>query len=268
VLRSGDRVRITAQLIRVPADEQMWAQSYEGDLRDTLALQSEVSQAIARQILATLSPRQQAALRRPKTVNPDAYEAYLKGRYFWNKRTGDGLKKAIDYFNRAIETDPSYAEAYSGLADSCALSGDWVYGVLSLQDAFRQAREAATKALTLDDSLAEAHTSLAFAFDLYAWDWAAAEKEYKRAIELNPGYVTAHHWYAWHLLVTGRNSEGIFELRRAENLDPLTLIISADLADALCIAHLCDESVQQGKKTLDMDPSFAVAHYQLGQAFG
>ena len=267
VLRSGGRVRITAQLIRVPADEQMWAQSYEGDLRDTLALQSKVAQAIAEQIRATLSRRQQAALRKPKTVSPDAYEAYLKGRYFWNKRTGDGLKKAIDYFSRAIETDPTYAEAYSGLADSYALSGDWEYGVLSPEDAFRQARAAATKALALDDSLGEAHTSLAFAFDLYAWDWAAAETEYKRAIELNPGYATAHHWYAWHLLVMGRNSEGIFELRRAENLDPLSLIISADLADALCIAHLYDESVRQSKKTLEMDPNFAVAHYELGQAF-
>jgi len=267
VLRSGGRVRITAQLIRVPADEQMWAQSYEGDLRDTLALQSKVAQAIAEQIRATLSRRQQAALRKPKTVSPDAYEAYLKGRYFWNKRTGDGLKKAIDYFSRAIETDPTYAEAYSGLADSYALSGDWEYGVLSPEDAFRQARAAATKALALDDSLGEAHTSLAFAFDLYAWDWAAAETEYKRAIELNPGYATAHHWYAWHLLVMGRNSEGIFELRRAESLDPLSLIISADLADALCIAHLYDESVQQSKKTLEMDPNFAVAHYELGQAF-
>jgi TolB-like protein/Flp pilus assembly protein TadD len=266
VLRSGDRVRITAQLIRVPADEQMWAHSYEGDLRDTLALQSEVAQAVAEHIRATLSRRQQAVLRNPKTVSPDAYEDYLKGRFFWNKRTGDGLKKAIDYFTWAIETDPTYAEAYSGLADAYALSGDWEYGILAPQEAFRQARAAATKALALDDSLGEAHTSLAFAFDVYAWDWAAAEKEYKRAIELDPDYATAHHWYAWHLLVTGRNSEGIFELERAESLDPLSLIISADLADALCIAHLYDESVKQSEKTLGMDPNFAVAHYELGQA--
>jgi TolB-like protein/Tfp pilus assembly protein PilF len=265
VLRSGDRVRITAELIRVPADEQMWAQSYEGELRDTLALQSEVAQAVAEQIRATLSRRQQAVLRNRKTVTPAAYEDYLKGRYFWNKRTRDGLKKAIDYFSRAVETDPTYAEAYSGLADSYALAGDWLYGVLPPDDAFRQARAAATKALALDDTLGEAHTSLAFALDLYAWDWATAEKEYKRAIELNPSYATAHHWYGWHLLVMGRTSEGIFEMRRAESLDPLSLIISADLAEALCTAHLYDESVQQIKRTLDMDPNFAVAHYQLGQ---
>jgi TolB-like protein/DNA-binding winged helix-turn-helix (wHTH) protein/Flp pilus assembly protein TadD len=266
VLRSGDRVRITAQLIRVPADEQMWAHSYEGDLRDTLALQSQVAQAIAQQIRATLSQRQQAVLRNPKTVSPVAYEDYLKGRYFWNKRTGEGLRKAIDYFTRATDADPNYAEAYSGLADAYALSGDWAYGVLAPQDAFREARAAAMKALALDDGLAEAHTSLAFAFDLYAWDWTGAEKEYKQAIELNPGYATAHQWYAWHLLVTGRNSEGIFELKRAESLDPLSLIISANVAGALSVAHLYDESVKQSEKTLGMDPNFAVAHIALGEA--
>ncbi len=267
VLRSGDRVRITAQLIEVPADRHMWAQSYEGDLRDTLTLQNTVARAIVEQIRATLNRQERAALEKSKTVNPEAYEAYLKGRYFWNKRTGDGLKKAIDYFSLAIEKDPNYAEAYTGLADSYALSGDWEYAILSPRDASPKAKAAATKALALDDSLGEAHTSLAFALDLYDWDWASADKEYQRAIALNPGYATAHHWYAWHLIVMGRSSEGIFELRKAESLDPLSLIISADLADALCIAHLYDESVQQSRKTLEMDPNFALAHYQLGQAF-
>jgi TolB-like protein/DNA-binding winged helix-turn-helix (wHTH) protein/Flp pilus assembly protein TadD len=267
VLRSGDHVRITTQLIRVPADERIWGRSYEGELRDTLTLQSEVAQAIAEQINATLSRGEQAALEKSKAVNPQAYEAYLKGRYFWNKRTGDGLKKAIDFFSQAIEQDPTYAEAYSGLADSYALAGDWAYGVLPPQTAFPQARAAATKALALNDSLGEAHTSLAFVLDLYAWDWAAAEKQYKRALELSPNYATNHQWYAYHLLEMGRNSEGIFELRKAESLDPLSLIISADVADALCIAHLYDESVRQSKKTLEMDPDFAVAHYELGQAF-
>jgi TolB-like protein/DNA-binding winged helix-turn-helix (wHTH) protein/Flp pilus assembly protein TadD len=267
VLRSGERVRITAQLIEVPADRHMWAQSYEGDLRDTLTLQNSVARAIAEQVRATLNRQEKAALEKSRAVNPEAYEAYLKGRYFWNKRTGDGLKKAIDYFSLAIEKDPDYAEAYSGLADSYALSGDWEYAILSPQDASPKAKAAATKALALDDSLGEAHTSLAFAMDQYDWDWESAEREYKRAIALNPGYATAHHWYAWHLIVMGRNSEGISELRKAENLDPLSLIISADLADALCIAHLHDESVQQSRKTLEMDPNFAVAHYQLGQAF-
>jgi tetratricopeptide (TPR) repeat protein len=239
----------------------------EGDLRDTLALQNRVARAIAEQIGATVNQREQVALQNPKEVNPEAYEAYLKGRYFWNKRTGDGLKKAIDYFDRAIEKDPNFAKAYTGLADAYALSGDWEYGILSPQDAFPKAKAAATKALALDDNLAEAHTSLAFILDLYEWDWESAEKEYKRAIALYPGYATAHHWYAWHLIVTGRSSEGIAQLRTAESLDPLSLIISADLADALCIAHLYDESVQQSRRTLEMDPNFAIAHYELGQAY-
>jgi TolB-like protein/DNA-binding winged helix-turn-helix (wHTH) protein/Flp pilus assembly protein TadD len=265
VSRSDNRVRITAQLIQAPTDTHMWAQSYDEDLRDTLALQSKVARDVAEHIRVTLNGQEQAALAKSKPVNPEAYEAYLKGRYFWNKRTGDGLKKAIDYFNHAIETDPTYAEAYSGLADSYALSGDWEYGILSPRDAFPRAKEAATKALVLDDSLAEAHTSLGFALDL-GWDWEAAEAEYKKAIKLNPGYATAHHWFAWHLMVMGRNSEGISELRTAESLDPLSLIISADIADALCIARRYDESVQESKKTLEMDPGFAVAHYELGQA--
>jgi TolB-like protein/DNA-binding winged helix-turn-helix (wHTH) protein/Flp pilus assembly protein TadD len=266
VSRFGDRVRITAQLIQVPVERHIWAQSFEGDLRDALKLQSSVARAIAGQIQATMNPQEQAALKIPKVVNGEAYEAYLKGRYFWNKRTGDGLKESIYYFNISKEKDPNYAEAYTGLADSYALSGDWEYGILTPQDAFPKAKAAATKALALDDNLAEAHTSLACILDLYEWEWESAEKEYKRAIALYPGYATAHHWYAWHLIVMGRTSEGIAELRKAESLDPLSLIISADLADALCIAHLYDEAVLQSRKTLEMDANFAVAHYELGQA--
>ena len=266
VLRSGDRVRITAQLIQVPNEKHLWAQSYEGDLKDTLALQNNVAHAIAKQIQVTLNPQEEAALKKSNPVNAEAYEAYLRGRYFWNKRNREGLVRATEYFNHAIDIDPDYAKAYSGLADSYALSGDWEYGILSPQDAFPKAKAAALKALALDDNLSEAHTSLAFILDLYDWDWASAEKEYKRALSLNPGYATAHHWYAWHLIVVGRNAEGITELKKSESLDPLSLIIGADLADALSIAHRYDESVRQSQKTIEMDPHFAVAHYQLGQA--
>jgi TolB-like protein/DNA-binding winged helix-turn-helix (wHTH) protein/Tfp pilus assembly protein PilF len=266
VLLSGESVRITAELIAVPAGTHMWAQSYEGDINDTLALQNRVASAIAEQIQATPNPQEQAALAKSKVVNPEAYEAYLKGRYFLNKRADDGLRKAIVYFNHAIETDPTYAEAYSGLADAYALSGDWKYGVLSPADAFPKARAAAAKALALDDNLGEAHASLGYALDLYGWDWEAAETEYKRAITLKPGYATAHQWYSWHLIMMGRNSEAISELRKAESLDPLSLIISADMADALCISRLYDEAVQQSRKTLELDPNFAVGHYELGQA--
>jgi TolB-like protein/DNA-binding winged helix-turn-helix (wHTH) protein/Flp pilus assembly protein TadD len=265
VLRSDDRVRITVQLIHVPDEMRLWAQTYDENVRDTLALQSRVSNDIAYQVQATLlGPTPEKA----RTVNQEAYDDYLRGRYFWNKRSQDGLKKSIEYFSRAIDKDPNYAEAYAGLADSYALSGDWEYGLLSPRDAFSKAKAAATRALELDDSLGEAHASLAFLLDLYGWDWQGAETEYKRAIELDPGYATAHHWYAWHLITTRRNSEGLFELRKAESLDPLSLIIGADLADALCIAHRYDEAIQQAQKTLEMDPHFAVAHYQLGQALG
>jgi TolB-like protein/DNA-binding winged helix-turn-helix (wHTH) protein len=265
VLRSGERVRITAQLIVLPADKHIWSESYEGDIGDALALQNRVARTIAEQVRATLNRQEQAALQTSKTVRPEAYDAYFRGRYFWNKRTGDGLRKAIEYFTLAIEKDPNFAAAYSGLADAYALSGDWEYGILSPQEAFARSSAAAAKALALDEQLAEAHTSRAFALDLYAWEWEAAESEYRRALALNPGYATAHQWYAWHLMVMGRTPEGIAELRTAESLDPLSPILTADLADALCIAHLYDDSLRQSRTALELHPNFAVAHYQLGQ---
>jgi TolB-like protein/DNA-binding winged helix-turn-helix (wHTH) protein/Tfp pilus assembly protein PilF len=266
VLRSGEQVRITAQLILAPADRHLWAESYEGNLRDTLALQKQVARAIAEQIRIEVTPQEQAALKSVKATDPEAYQEYLKGRYFWNKRTADGLEKALEYFNQAIAKDPNYAAAYSGLADTYALLGDWQYSVMTPKEALPRAKAAAMKALELDDSLSEAHASLAFSLDLFDWNWEAAEKEFRRAIELNPGYATAHHWYAWHLSGMGRNSEAIAEMRKAENLDPLSLIIDADLAELLLIARVSDQSIQQSRKTIDMDPNFAVAHYDLGQA--
>jgi TolB-like protein/DNA-binding winged helix-turn-helix (wHTH) protein/Flp pilus assembly protein TadD len=267
VLRSGNRVRITAQLIRASTDKHLWAQSYEVELRDILALQKEVARSIAGQIRIKLNPNERTGLNHPRAVNPEAYEAYLKGRYFWNKRTAEGLQKAIGYFNQAIEKDPNYAQAYTGLADSYALMGDWEYGVLPPAEAFPKAKAAAAKALALDNTLGEAHTSLAFVLDLFDWDWVAAEREYRQAVDLSPNYATAHQWYTWHLIVLGRTSEAIGEMRRAESLDPLSLIISADMADVLLIARRYDEAIRQSRKTMEMDPRFAVAHYQLGQAF-
>ncbi len=266
VSHSGERVRVTAQLIQVPDEKHLWAESYEGDLQDTLALQNHVARAIADRIQVTLNRREELALGKSKVVKPEAYEAYLKGRYFWNKRTGEDLRRAIEHFERAVAADPSFAVGFSGLADAYALSGDWEYGLLSPQDAFPRAKAAAIKALALDDNLGEAHTSLAFIHDLYDWDWESADKEYGRALALNPGYATAHQWYASHLMVLGRNSEAISELKKAERLDPLSLIISADLADVLCVARLFDESLQQSRRALALDPYFAVAHYLLGQA--
>jgi TolB-like protein/DNA-binding winged helix-turn-helix (wHTH) protein/Flp pilus assembly protein TadD len=266
IARAGQRVHVDAQLIDAHSDRYIWAESYDENIRDALVLQSRLARAVADHIRAAVNPQEQAMLRKSHSVNPDAYETYLKGRYFWNKRTGDGLRTAIDYFDRAISIDPAYAEAYAGLADSYAVGGDWKYGVLSPQDAFPKATAAAAKALALDDTLGEAHASLAFALDLYAWDWPAAENEYNRAIKLDPNYATAHQWYSWHLIMMGRNDDAMFELKKAQNLDPLSLIINADIADALCVARRYDEAVAQSKKTLQMDPNFAVGHYELGQA--
>jgi len=267
VLRSGDQVRITAQLIEASTDKHLWSQSYEGELRDTLALQNRVASAIADQIRINLTPQEQAALKDVKVVNPEAYESYLKGRYFWNKRTADGLKVALAYFNQAIEEDPKYAQAYSGLADTYALLGDWQYAVMTPKDALPKAKAAAIKALELDSGLGEAHNSLAFLLDGFDWDFEAGGREFWRAIELNPGYATAHHWYAWHLSLLGQYDEAIAEMRKAESLDPLSLIINADLAELLVLAHSYDESIQQSRKTIEMDPNFALAHNQLAQAY-
>jgi TolB-like protein/DNA-binding winged helix-turn-helix (wHTH) protein/Tfp pilus assembly protein PilF len=264
VLRSGERVRITAQLIRVPADEHIWAHNYEGDFRDTLVLQSQVAQAIADQIRVTVSSQQRA--QDSRAVNAEAYDNYLKGRYYWNKRTVEGLKEAINYFKQSINIDPGYAEAYSGLADTYALAGDWGYGILPPSEAFPLAKAAATEAMALNDRLGEAHTSLAIVLDLYYWDWGAAEKQYELAINLDPGYAVAHEWSAWHLLVLGHNAEGMYEMRRAESLDPVSPIIRSNVADALSVSHLFEESIQQSRKTLALDPNFAVGHFQLGEA--
>jgi tetratricopeptide (TPR) repeat protein len=200
-------------------------------------------------------------------VDPEAYEAYLRGRYFWNKRTADGFRKAIDYFSEATRRDPNYASAYTGLADSYALSGDWEYGVLTPQAAYPKAKAAATRALELDDSMGEAHISLAFVLQNFDWDWEDAGREFERGIDLSPGYATGHQWYAWYLTALQRNTEAITEMKRAERLDPLSLIIGADLAEELLIAHRYDEAIEESRKIIEMDPRFAVAHYELGQAY-
>src|SRR5579872_6814942 len=267
VLRSGNQVRITAQLIQAPADKHLWAKSYEGDLRDMLSLQGQVARAIAEEVRINLTPHEQAVLKSVKVINPEAYEAYLKGRYFWNKRTAESLKMAKDYFDQAIAKDPDYAPAYSGLADTYALLGDWQYGVMSSKEALPKAKAAATKALALDNTLGEAHTSLAFCLEGFDWDFISADKEFQQGVQLSPNYATAHHWYAWHLSLLGRYGEAIAEMRKAESLDPLSLIINADLAELLLIAHSYDESIQQSRKTIEMDPNFALAHNQLGQAY-
>jgi TolB-like protein/Tfp pilus assembly protein PilF len=261
VLRAGDRVRITAQLIHAPTDRHLWAEDYERPLRDVLSLQSEVARAIAREIEIRLTPQQvQRLAARP--VDPEAYEAYLKGRYFWNKRSSEGLKQAIAFFERATSKDPTYAPAHAGLADCYTILGS--RRLLPPAEAFSKARKAAEESVQLDESLAEGHTSLGAAL----WnelDYAGAEREFRRAIELNPSYATARQWYGEWLNERGRHREALAELRRAVESDPLSLIVRSSLAGTHYFAGDYDVAAEQLRKVLEMDPAFLAAYYYLGR---
>ena len=265
--RAGDRVRVSAQLIQVRDQTHLWAESYERDLRDILALQSDVAQAIAREIDLTLSPQQQARMAGARPIDPRAYELYSKGRYFWNKRSEGGYRRAIQYFQQAIARDSEYAPAYAGLADAYALLGSMPNVELPRSEAMPRARTAAIKALALDEGLAEAHTSLAFVQMHFDWDWSAAEREFTRALQLNPGYPTAHHWYAFWLLAHGRAEEALQEARAAQRLDPLSLIINTDVGEMLYYGRRHDEAIEQGRRALEIDSAFALAHRVLGFAY-
>jgi TolB-like protein/Tfp pilus assembly protein PilF len=263
VRRSGNTVRVSAQLIRAADQIDLWADTYERDLRDVLTVQTEVARAVADQIRLQLTPEQQARLASARPVEPEVHEAYLKGRFFWNQRTGRGLEEAIAYFQKALRADPNFASAYVGLADSYLLLGTHA-GSRPL-DIYPKAKAAALKALELDDTLAEAHTSLAYEKDLYEWDWAGAEREYRRAIELNPSYATAHGWLGLHFAYLGRMDEAIAEMRRARELDPLSLIINANLATLLHWGGREQEALDQFRKTLEMDPNFAFGRMVFGR---
>jgi TolB-like protein/DNA-binding winged helix-turn-helix (wHTH) protein len=268
VERSDNRVRITAQLIHAPSDTHLWADSYERDLGDALALQDEVARAIASEIKVTLTPEEQVRLTSARPVDPEAQDFYLKGRYYWNKRTPETLKKSLEYFQQAVDKDPGYALAYSGLADSYLMLQAGYYQVLSPKEAIPKAEAAAKKALELDATLADAHTSLAWSRFAWDWDWRGAEQEFKRAIELNPSYANAHHWYATYLFGMGRYPEAIAEDRKAESLDPLSIVISVDVAmEALRPARMYDQEMEQCRKTLEMEPNFPSAHACLSDSY-
>jgi TolB-like protein/DNA-binding winged helix-turn-helix (wHTH) protein/tetratricopeptide (TPR) repeat protein len=267
VLREGSEVRVSVQLIHGVTDQHLWTESYQREMRSILRLQRDMARAIAEEIRINVTAAERARLAGARHVDPEAHELYLKGRYCWNRRTPEALKNGLAYFQQAIEKDRHYAQAYAGLADSYALLGVWEYRVLAPREAFPKAKAAATKAIELDNSLAEAHSSLALSLVAFDWDWSAAEREFKRAIELNPGYATAHQWYGSYLSQMGRHDEAIAEMRQAERLDPLSLIIGADVADALFTARLYDRSIEQSQKIIEMDDNFGVAHFELGQAY-
>jgi TolB-like protein/DNA-binding winged helix-turn-helix (wHTH) protein len=263
MMRSGAHVRVTAQLTRAANDEQIWAESYEREVRDLLALQNDVARDIAEHVQAQITAQDRQRLSTARPLDPRAHEEYLKGRFFWNKRSENGYLDAIDHFLRAIQIDPQYPEPYAGLADAYALLGSLGGASIPRRDAMNNARSIARKALELDPTLAEAHTSLAFVLMHYDWDFAAAEKEYLRAIDLNPNYATTHQWYAVNLAVTGRMDAALAELRHAQELDPLSLIISADIGELLGVARRYEEAAAQLQSTLQMDPNFLLAHYDL-----
>jgi TolB-like protein/Tfp pilus assembly protein PilF len=266
VQRSGERVRITAQLIHAPTDRHLWAESYERDLHDVLALQDEVALAIANEIRVKVTPQEQTHLISARAVNPEAYEAYLRGRFYWNRRTETELRKAAGYFQEAIKKDPNYALAYAGLADSYTLLGG-IYGVESPQETFPSAKAAAQKALELDGTLAEPHTSLAMIKFWFDWDWPGAEAEFRQAIELNPRYAPAHQWYAWDLAALGRFDEAITETKRALENDPFSLPVNTSAIILYYLERQFDQAVEYCQKTLELDPSFARAHGNCGLAY-
>ena len=263
VQKSNDQVHVNVQLVNALTDTHLWANIYDRKLVDVFGVESEIAKNIAEALQARLTGSEKSSIAKTPTVNPEAYELYLKGRFFWNKRTGEDLRKAIDYFKQATTKDPDYALAYAGLADSYLLLPN--YGGASSKEALPPARAAAKKALELDDSLAEAHASLGLLATIEL-DLDRATSELERAVQLKPNYATAHHWFALSLMTLGRYAPAIAEGKRAVELDPLSLIINADFSWIYFCARRYDEAEAQARKTLEMDPRFFLAHYYLGTA--
>jgi len=263
VLREGDQIRVQAQLIRAATEEHVWVEEYQREYRSALALQEDISGSIAERVETSLTS--QRGLAPASQIDPEAHENYLKGRYYFNQRTVDALNKSIAYFNEAIAKNPDYALAYSGLADDYAVLG--FRGGVPSKDALSRAKAAALKAVELDDKLADAHASLAFIAETHEWDWATAEREYKRALTLNPNDARSHHWYAGYLVYVGRFDEGVAEEKRARDLDPLSLPINNALAGRLLVAGRYDEALNQAQKTLELDSHFPPAHQTLGWVY-
>jgi tetratricopeptide (TPR) repeat protein len=264
VRRDSERVRITAQLIQVKDQSHLWAREYDRDLGHLLELQSEIAREVANEIEFSLSGSRPTEAGRKAAAHPpgaksgpnsyEAFDLYLKGRYFWNKRTVEGFRQAADYFQQAIDKDPKYGRAYAGVADTFALMSTWYVGPQN--ELMPKARSAALRALELDESLAEAHASLALIKENYDYDWPGAEKEFRLAIQLDPQYATAHQWYAEFLSWQGRFQEAFAESEQARQLDPLSLIIASDYASILYDSRQYDSAIKQCRSVLELDPNF------------
>jgi TolB-like protein/DNA-binding winged helix-turn-helix (wHTH) protein/Flp pilus assembly protein TadD len=256
VQSSGERIRVTVQLVNVHDGATVWTGAFDRDASDIFAVEDSISSQVALATVPALSDEEHTRLTKRYTENGEAYESYLKGRYFWNKRTAEGIKKSIDCFRQAIRLDPNYALAYAGLADSYTFGADP-----------SEAKTAAEKALSVDEQLAEAHTSLGNIKLFHDYDWQGAEAEFRRSIELNPNYPTAHHWYAYYLAAMGRFEAAIEEINRARDLDPLSLAINADVGQILYLGRRHDEAIAACKKALEMDPNFTNAHIHLAMVY-
>lgn len=265
IIQRDGRLLISAELVDVENNHRVWGGQYDRMLTDILAVQSEITREISDQLRLRLTGEEQKRITKHHTEDTEAYQSYLKGRYYWNKRTGDDIKKAIDHFDQAIAKDPRYALAYAGLADCYIVIPN--YSDLPSQDAYPKAKAAALKALEIDDSLPEAHTSLAGIKCDYEWDFSGCETELKKALILNPNYATAHHWYAQHLSAMGRHQEALKEIKRAQELDPLSLIINAVVGDTYIKARQYDRAIEQLRKTIEMDKNFVSAHRYLANAY-
>ena len=269
IIRSAERVRVTAQVIQANPEKNLWADRYELPSGDAVILLGTLARAISEAIRIELTPQEQIHFAGIGPVDQETHESFLKGRYYWNKRTEAATQKAIEHFQRAIQREPRFALAFTGLADSyiSLAVGETLQEVMRPTDGFPKARVAVSRALEIDDTLAEAHASLGHIMFQYDRDWSGAEKEFRRAIELNPNYANAHHWYALSLNWMGRRDEALNAIRQARAIDPLSLVINSNLGFILAAGHQYDQGIEQCRKTLEMDPNFAHARYRLGQIY-
>jgi TolB-like protein/DNA-binding winged helix-turn-helix (wHTH) protein/Flp pilus assembly protein TadD len=265
IQRAGDNIRVTVQLVNVSDGRSLWADRFDQKWTDIFAVQDTISEQIARALSLTVTPEEKDRLTRRDTSDIEAYQLYLWGRYFWNKSTAEGFEKALDYFQKATAKDPEYALAYAGMADCYNLLSS--YYILPQKETYPKAKAAALRALELDDRLAEAHTSLAYVKLNFDWDWAGSESEYKRALDLNPNYATAHQWYAWELMLLGRNGESIAEMQKARELDPFSIAINTDVGLQTYYMRRFDAAIEQYLKTLEMDPRSSHLHLYLASAY-
>ena len=265
IQKLGDRIRVTVRLLRVGDGAQLWADKFDEKSTDIFLVQDSISEQVAEALAIRLTGDERDLLKKHYTANTEAYQLYLKGRYFLNKSTEADFRKSMEYFQQALEKDPNYALAYAGLADSYAQLGS--YGLIQMKDSYPKARAASTRALEIDEMLGEAQASLGFVLMNYYWDWMEAEKRFKRAIELNPNYAMAHNWYSQHLAFMGRSQEAIREAQRAQEIDPLSLWTNSNIGFVSYLARQYDEAILASQKTLELDPNFAVAHMIIGLSY-